>query len=427
MSYEPAATRPNTASDLHATRRQSLLDGRPDVVAMVIRAASTRYNWCLPGAEAERLHEEARWFLPHGFQPAVSTVGDPIMKLILFFVLVLVAAPSAPIVAQQAPSFEFTETEQGVLLSEAGKKVLFYQRAPKSIEGKFTRSHYLHPLYGLDGEVLTEDFPADHRHHRGIFWAWHQVWVGVVRAGDPWACRDFQWDVQSVETRLGDDGTAELQARVHWKSPAITDPTGEMRPLVDETAVIRIHPAEADARAIDVSFRLRALVPDLRIGGSDDEKGYGGFSTRIVLPDDLRFVSSAGQVEARTMQVEAGPWMDMVGTFNKDEGVGGLAILCHPTLPGHIQPWILRTRHSMQNAVWPGRHPVELRQDRPLAFNYRLLLHRGDTGDAKVAQRHDAFADETPRLAAEALPSDESQLLLGDESPIRSSASGGCD
>jgi AcrR family transcriptional regulator len=37
---------------------------------------------------------------------------------------------------------------------------------------KFRRSCYIHPLYGLDGEVMTEDFPVDHRHHRGVFWAW---------------------------------------------------------------------------------------------------------------------------------------------------------------------------------------------------------------------------------------------------------------
>ena len=28
--------------------------------------------------------------------------------------------------------------------------------------------------------------PADHRHQRGLFWAWHQVWIGEERIGDPW-------------------------------------------------------------------------------------------------------------------------------------------------------------------------------------------------------------------------------------------------
>lgn len=322
------------------------------------------------------------------------------MKFIPLLVLALTALSSETLVAQSRPAFEFSETDQGLLVTEGGAKVLFYQRSSKSFEGQFTRSHYVHPLYDLDGNVLSEDFPADHRHHRGIFWAWHQVWVGDARAGDPWICEDFQWDVQSVEPKLCDDGTAELQIRVHWKSPRVVDAAGNMTPLVDETAVVRIHPLESDQRAIDFSFRLEPLVPDVKIGGSEDEKGYGGFCARIALPEDLRFVSTGGEVHAQTMQIKAGPWMDMSGTFAAGDAVSGLAILQHPTLPGTVQPWILRDRQSMQNAVWPGREPTLLPRDEPLAFNYRLVLHRGDAEAAKIAERYREFAAEQPRLSA---------------------------
>lgn len=37
------------------------------------------------------------------------------------------------------------------------------------------RSDYIHPLYGLNGEVLTRDWSVDHPHHRGIYWAWPEV------------------------------------------------------------------------------------------------------------------------------------------------------------------------------------------------------------------------------------------------------------
>ena len=49
---------------------------------------------------------------------------------------------------------------------------------PKAKDGKLARANYVHPLLDLDGEPLTEDFPADHPHHRGVFWAWHQVRIG---------------------------------------------------------------------------------------------------------------------------------------------------------------------------------------------------------------------------------------------------------
>lgn len=37
------------------------------------------------------------------------------------------------------------------------------------------RSGYIHPLHGLDGEVLTRDWSPDHPHHRGLYWAWPEV------------------------------------------------------------------------------------------------------------------------------------------------------------------------------------------------------------------------------------------------------------
>src|ERR671921_135578 len=37
------------------------------------------------------------------------------------------------------------------------------------------RSGYVHPVWAPNGAVVTEDFPKDHWHHRGIFWAWPYV------------------------------------------------------------------------------------------------------------------------------------------------------------------------------------------------------------------------------------------------------------
>jgi hypothetical protein len=40
------------------------------------------------------------------------------------------------------------------------------------------RACYLHPVWTPGGTIVTDDFPADHYHHRGIFWAWPRVKVG---------------------------------------------------------------------------------------------------------------------------------------------------------------------------------------------------------------------------------------------------------
>ena len=59
-------------------------------------------------------------------------------------------------------------------------------------------------------------------HHRGIFWAWHQVWLGDRRLGNPWAVKDFLWDVYDTKILPVDSKSRALQVHVYWKSPKIS-------------------------------------------------------------------------------------------------------------------------------------------------------------------------------------------------------------
>ena len=192
---------------------------------------------------------------------------------------------------------EIIETNEGFNITEADAKVMSYQRQHKSMNGKYLRANYIHPLYGLDGEILTEDFPADHPHHRGIFWAWHQVLLGDKKLGDHWATQNFFWDVYDAKILNVDPTSRALQVHVLWKSPLWTDADGKKKAFVKETTTIRVHSAQNNIRKIDFEIRLLALADGMRLGGSEDAKGYGGFTTRIPLPDGLLFTGSNGPVE----------------------------------------------------------------------------------------------------------------------------------
>ena len=288
------------------------------------------------------------------------------------------------------------ETGEGFAFFEGKEEVLFYQRKPKSLNGKYSRCHYIHPLYSLDGEILTEDFPSDHLHHRGIFWAWHQVLVGDKRVGDGWSLKDIAWDVYDAKTLSLDNGSSALKVKVFWKSPLWTDAEGRQKPFVKETTVIRVSPvrdlprrsghesrvtshgSRGDIRKIDFEISLLALEDGVRIGGAANKKAYGGFSARIRLPKDISFTGQVGDVTPAGTPIEAGPWLDFSGNFGEQGQVSGLAILCHRSLPGYPQHWILRRTGSMQNAVYPGQKPVSLSREEPLVLRYRLIVHRGD-------------------------------------------------
>lgn len=309
--------------------------------------------------------------------------------LALLSALVLtIAAP-----AQTRPGLQAVTTDDGVWVREGDAKVLFYQRRPKSLDGKYTRANYVHPLQGLDGETLTEDFPADHRHQRGVFWAWHQLTVGGKSLGDPWALKDSLWDVRDVRTQ-STDGTLSLHTDVHWLSPLWRDADGALKPIVREQAVITVHRAEKERRVVDFELRLTAIEPETRIGGAAPTPGYGGFSPRLRLPPDVRFLGPRGEVKPLAGPVEPSPWIDLSGTFTGDH-VSGVSMLIHPSTPGFPQPWILRRKGSMQNPVYPGADPVTLPVGRPLVLRYRLVLHRGAGSVEQVDRWQKEYAAHT--------------------------------
>ncbi len=298
--------------------------------------------------------------------------------------------------ASAANPINIVETDQGFAVTEGQNQVMFYQRQHKSLNAKYSRANYIHPLYGLDGEILTEDFPTDHLHHRGVFWAWHQAYVGDKKLGDSWAIDNFFWDIYNVKVLTPDSQSRALQVEVYWKSALWTDTTGSQKPFVKETTIIRVHRAQDDIRKVDFQISLLALEDGVRIGGSEDEKGYGGFTTRIPLPDGLSFIGTDGPVEPQNLSVEGGPWLDFSGRFRDDGKTSGIAILCHKSLPGYPQRWILRRKGSAQNPVFPGREAVALSRDKPLVLRYRLIIHRDDVRHVDLDKLQAEYNSEPP-------------------------------
>ena len=91
--------------------------------------------------------------------------------------------------AASALRFRFEAvSDKSLGLWEGDRPVLVYNHgvmSKPSVPATHQRSSYIHPIYGLDGEVLTDDFPADHLDHRGLYWAWPHIKIGS-REFDIW-------------------------------------------------------------------------------------------------------------------------------------------------------------------------------------------------------------------------------------------------
>lgn len=273
--------------------------------------------------------------------------------------------------------------EDGLLFLEKGQKVLFYQIEPKNYDGQYERCNYVHPLWGLDGYVLTEDFPADHLHHRGIFWAWHQICINGERIADAWAIDHFEQRVKDVRFSTIKGGAGVLKTDVEWMSDKWLK-SGKKVPYLKENSTITIYPARNNIRKIDFEINLLALEENLTIGGSEDVKGYSGFSVRVILPDDVIFSGPDGIVKPENTAVESPGYINISGSMGSDGRKAGIVILDNPANPVYPQPWILRNAKSMQNAAFPGNAVVPVHTDKPLVLKYSLLVYSGTITEEQI-------------------------------------------
>ncbi|NOX57212.1 MAG: hypothetical protein GXP27_22820 [Planctomycetes bacterium] len=288
------------------------------------------------------------------------------------------------------------ETDAGFQFYDRGRPVMFYQKKPHSLDGgAHVSANYVHPLLGLDGETLTEDFPRDHRHHHGVFWAWHQIWVGQKRAGDAWADKDFLPVVKKAEILEQGPLFATLHVTVHWTSPLVADKQGRPIPIVQEETSIRLFRAVEDFQYVDFAITLHALLDDVRIGGAENVKGYSGFTVRFRPPQGIAIVNDSGRLKQDAVGAK-GRYVDVSGLFAGGKAVSGAAILCHPSLPEFPPRWLLR-HYGPQNVIYPGRYAVPLPKNQPLTLHQRVLIHRGDARQARVAD-HQGLYELSPAM-----------------------------
>lgn len=274
----------------------------------------------------------------------------------------------------QASGQRFTTitSDEGIEILENGKKVLFYQQRSKSLDGKYERAGYVHPLYSLNEKILTEDLPEDHPYHRGIFWAWHQIVLNDKKIADGWISENISWNPVKLNVKTGKENLI-LQSELVW---SVKQEQGDSTAIIKENTAITVHKSTEQYRAIDFDIQLSALVDSLKIGGSDDAKGYGGFCLRLNLPKDISFISNNTTITPMETAVYAGPWMNFTGSF---DGVSmpknGIAVFSQSS--ANQQPWILRKEKSMQNIPYPGRAAIALSK-KGWGLKYRVIIHNGD-------------------------------------------------
>lgn len=243
------------------------------------------------------------------------------------------------------------------------------------------RSDYLHPVYGLNGEPITEDYP-EHPHHRGLWWSWPVVRWGD-RVADIWAVCDVWARPEKIEFVEAGPVMAVLKAVNVWKfGPA------EQHPIVRETLLLRVFPTTGGqrSRTMDVDVTLVALEDGVAIGGRPGA-GYGGLTYRA-LPAANQEI--APFVADESVQPRAA-WCRYSADFPGSRGRTSFVLFQHRENPGYPSPHNLYANINCFMPAFPGDREYPVRKGAPLLLKHRVWIAAGTPSQEDLQKTWDAY------------------------------------
>lgn len=245
--------------------------------------------------------------------------------------------------------------------------------APEGIDSVFAKNGHIHPMYTPSGRVVTDDFPPDHAHQHGIFFAW----VNTTFEGRPvdfWNQAKKQGSVEHVKVVETLSGPVFGQFTVRLRHSDLTAPDGP-RPVLEETWTLRAYNV-ADPFLIDLISQQRCVAEEpLAI----NEYHYGGMSLRGAREwydqEGSGFLTSTGRTREDGNHTRA-RW---VITHGRSEGVPAVvAVLGHPDnfrAPQHVRLHPTKPYFCFAPMVLGA---FEIAPGKPYVSQYRYATYDGE-------------------------------------------------
>lgn len=292
------------------------------------------------------------------------------------------------LLAADAAGFRFAAVNDKSLgLWEGAAPVLVYNHGvitKPGVPADRARSSYVHPLYGLDGEVLTDDFPKDHYHHRGLFWSWPHVKIGDQHY-DLWMLKGIRHE---FERWLAKDATAQ-GATLGVENGWFVGP----EKVVQERVWLWVRPAEAGARAIDVECEWVPIKQAITLTGAEG-KSYGGLTLRFA-PGTNTAITIPSGLTSKDLPMTNLPWADLTRLWDKENKTSGAAIFVHPSHPDFPPQWLTR-HYGVLCLGWPGVKPATFQPGEKIQCRYRVWIHRGAVKADQLARAFETYKTAVP-------------------------------
>ena len=286
------------------------------------------------------------------------------------------------------PGFHFVAVDKRSLsLLEGESPRLVYNhgtivdpRVPKQ-DSRRQRSCYMHPVWGVHGEVLTDDFPQDHYHHHGLFWTWPHVKIGD-KSYSLWTDQGIaQQFVRWLQRDAGPAG-ARLGVENHW--------VVDGQPVMVERVWVEVYPGQRDSLAMDLHFTWIPVGRPITLQGAAG-KSYGGLTMRFAVRDPGKVtITTPSGVSPDDLPDTRLPWADLTTTFEGQSTPSGAAIFVPPDHPDFPPTWLLR-HYGPLCVGWPGVRAKTFPAGQPFHLSYRVWIHDGQPTAGQIEQAYQAY------------------------------------
>ncbi len=273
--------------------------------------------------------------------------------------------------SDESAGFRFREIDDKSLeLLDAGKPVLVYNygvitnlKIPTS-DARRSRACFVHPVYGLNGEVLTESFSKDHIHHHGIFWAWPHVGIDG-KEYDLWVYGNIQQRFVRWICREAGPVAAVLAVENGWF-------VGDKKVMIERVWLRAYKPADGE-RSLDVEFAFIPVDKPITLRGAEG-KSYGGLNLRYAPRKDTVITVPSGRTKEDLPDTPLA-WVDLTAKFPGAPGPSGAAIFVAPKHPDFPPTWLTR-HYGILCCGYPGVKGKTFPPGEPIRLDYRVWIHK---------------------------------------------------
>ena len=251
-----------------------------------------------------------------------------------------------------------------VMVLEDGKPYLVYNFGPQLKMGApedRKRCCYIFPVYTPAGVSVTDDFPKDHYHHRGLFWAWPVIET-ASGTYDLWTLKGAEHRFKKWLEQESGETAASLTVDNGWYIKG--------KEVALENVHINMRPSDATHRDFSVTLTITAHEPMTIRGSLDNSKGYGGFSARFAPREGTIVRTDQGVLEGDEDHGRHS-WAELEASYEGKKAV--LRIAGEGSNPGSPQEWCLR-QYGFVGANFPGVAGYRLEPSKPLILKYRVTV-----------------------------------------------------